>query len=107
MDSTKLAAFLNMHHVIKYVLDTKNLGPKIEPNGNKNELLDITCFNNSHYVGNSAMRRSVSGFILCESGVPVFWHSKAQRTMTLMSSEAEWVSLLKVGKEVMFRIQLL
>ena len=35
MDDVTPATFLEMHHVIKYALNTKNLGLKIAPNGNK------------------------------------------------------------------------
>ena len=39
MDGAKKAAFLEIHQVIKYVLDAKNLGLKIEPDRNKEGLL--------------------------------------------------------------------
>ena len=37
--------------VIKYVVDTKNLGHKIKPKRNPYEPWDIVCFSNSDYVG--------------------------------------------------------
>ena len=39
--------------------------------------------------------------------VPVAWRSKAQQSVTLSSSEAEWVSLSEAVKEIMFVLQLL
>ena len=56
--------FIEMHPIIKYNLDTKNLGLKIEPKGNENELWEAICFNNSSYAGDLVIRRSISGFIL-------------------------------------------
>ena len=53
------------------------------------------------------VQKSVSGFILCALDIPVSRHSKAQKSMALSSSGAEWVSLLEAFKEVMFIIQLL
>ena len=47
----------------------------------------------------------MSGFILYDLGVPVSWQSKAQKSVTLSSLEAEWVALSE-AKEVMFIIQL-
>jgi hypothetical protein len=39
--------------------------------------------------------------------VPVFWRSKAQRGMTLSSSEAEYVAISEVVKEIKFIYYLL
>ena len=63
MDSVNPAAFLEMHHVIKYALNTINLGLKIESNGNEKLPWDIICFSNSDYSGDPITRRSVSEFI--------------------------------------------
>ena len=54
-------AFLKMYQVLKYVLDTKNLGLKLEPNSDEEEPWDIVYFSNSDYAGDWVMRRSVSG----------------------------------------------
>ena len=67
---------------------------KIEPNRNEEEPWDNICFSDSNYVGNP-VTRSVSGFILYVLGVPMFLQSKAERSMTLSSQEAEWVALLE------------
>ena len=38
MDGTNPEAFLEMHRMIKYAIDNKNLGLKVEPNRNVTEL---------------------------------------------------------------------
>ena len=58
------AAFLRMNQVINYVLDTKHLGFKIVPKGNKMGKLNIICFNSNNDTGDLAMRRSINGFML-------------------------------------------
>ena len=75
------------------LLDTKNFGLKLEPTGNANKFWDIVCFSDSDYVGDLVSSRSISDFILYVLGVPVSWGSKAQKIVTLSSSEAEWVAL--------------
>ena len=40
-------------------------------------------------------------------GVPISWQSKDQKTVTLSSSEAEYVALLEAAKEIKFVYQLL
>ena len=109
LDSATDASFKEMLRVIKYVLDTKNMGLKIEPNfdKDKNEPWELVCFSDSDYAGDPDSRRSVSGYILYIKGVPICWRSKAQRSVTLSSSEAEWTALSEAVKEIMFVIQLL
>ena len=40
-------------------------------------------------------------------GVPVSWRSKSQKSVSLSSSEAEYIALSEASKEVMFVAQLL
>jgi hypothetical protein len=52
-------------------------------------------------------RISVTGFILYLMNVPVCWQSKAQKGVTLSSSEAEYVAMLEAVKEIRFIYYLL
>jgi len=75
--------------------------------GEDKEPWDLECFSDSDYAGDPDSRRSVSGFILYVRGVPISWRSKGQRSVTLSSTEAEWVALSEAVKEIMFVMQLL
>jgi hypothetical protein len=55
----------------------------------------------------SEKRISVTGFIVYLINVPVCWRSKAQRGATLSSSEAEYVAISEVVKEIKFIYYLL
>ena len=44
MDGASKSVFLEMNSVILYILDTRNLGLKIEPIIDHKEQLDIVCF---------------------------------------------------------------
>ena len=46
-DDANPAVYKEVLYVIKYVLDTKNLGLKIKPMGNSNEPWEIICFGSS------------------------------------------------------------
>ena len=92
--------------VIKHVLDTKNLGLKIEHMRNSNKPWEIVYFCNCNCAGDQVQRISISGFMLCVLGIPVC-QSKSQKSVSLSSSEAEYIALFEVVKEVMFMIQLL
>ena len=100
-------AYQELLCVIKHVIDTKNLGLKIEPTGNSNKPWEIVCFSDRDYAGVPVSRRSISGFIHYVLGVPVSWQSKSQKSVSFSSSEAEYIALSKAVKEVMFVVQLL
>ncbi|KAL7460011.1 hypothetical protein ACHAXS_000479 [Conticribra weissflogii] len=101
-----MAAYKEMHQVIKYVLDTRDLGLCIEPIQGSEQPWELICFSDSDYAGDPDSRRSVSGFVLYVCGVPISWRSKAQCSVALSSSEAEWVAASEAIKEVMFALQL-
>ena len=96
-----------MLRIIKYVLDTEHLGLKMEPTSHQDGPWELICFSDSDYAGDPDTRRSVSGYILYVRGVPIAWRSKAQRSVTLSSTEAEWVALSEAVKEIIFVLQLL
>jgi len=82
-------------------LDTKEVGLKVEPvrmGNNDNVYIEVFC--DSDYAGDKETRVSVSGYILYLCNVPVAWRSKGQKSVTLSSSEAEFVSLSEAAKEV-------
>ena len=78
-----------------------------KPTRDTNKSREIVCFCDSDYVGDLISRRSISGFVLYVLGVPVSWQSKAQKSMILSRSEAEWVALPEAMKVVLFVLQLL
>ena len=104
---TNPAAYKKLLHVIRYVIDTKNLGLKIEPTGNYNKPWEIICFSNSKYSEDLVSRQSISGFILYVLDILVSWQSKLQKSVSLSSSKMEYIALSEAVKEVMFVVQLL
>jgi hypothetical protein len=86
----------------------RDLGLRIEPKLPKSadEPWDLVCYCDSNFAGDPDTRRSVSGYIIYVKGVPICWRSKAQRSITLSSSEAEWIALSEATKEIMFVLQL-
>ena len=55
-DGANPVAYKELLHVIKYVINTKNLGLKIEPMENSNETWEIVCFGDSDYAGDMVSR---------------------------------------------------
>ena len=46
-DGSNPVAYEELLHMIKYIIDIKNLGLKIKPTGNSDEPWEIVCFSNS------------------------------------------------------------
>jgi hypothetical protein len=108
MDGATPAANKELKRVIKFVLDTRNFGLKIEPIVRKTEDdWDIVIYTDSDYGGDKESRISVTGYIVYLLGVPICWKSKSQRSVSLSSSEAEFISLSEGAKEIKFIVQVL
>jgi hypothetical protein len=106
MDKATMGTYLEMLRVIKFVIDTKNFGLRVQPERKlKNWSLRVFC--DSDWAGDSETRISVTGFIIYLMNVPVCWRSKAQRGVTLSSSEAEYVAISEAVKEIKFIYYLL
>jgi hypothetical protein len=52
-------------------------------------------------------RRNIFGYIIFLLGCPVVWKSKQQQSVTLSSSEAEYVALSEAAREIKFVVQVL
>ena len=107
LDSPSPAAYKEMLRVIKYVLDTRNLALKVAPTDVGTNEWKIIAFSDSDFGGDKETRISIAGFILYLMDVPISWRSKGQKSVTLSSSEAEYVALSEATKEIKFVYQLL
>jgi hypothetical protein len=82
------------------VFDTRHYGLKIKPVVNGiNDNWVITVYTDSNYARDKNNRISVSGFIIFLLGVAIMRRSKAQKSVTLSSAEAEFCSLSDATKE--------
>ena len=86
--------------VIKYVLSTENFGLKIKPT--MKESFYMEGISDSEYAGDKDTRISVYGYILYFCGAPIAWKSKGGKSVTLSSTEAEYVASSEVAKEAIF-----
>ena len=64
--------------------------------------ISLISFADADYVSRSTDRRSVSGeVVMCAAGA-VSWHSKTQMCLTSSTTQAEYVALSDMGKEILF-----
>jgi hypothetical protein len=108
MDGANMAAYKELKRVIKFVLDTKTMGLKMNPKINTDiSEWDIVVYTDSDWAGDKETRISVTGFIVFLLNVPILWKSKGQRSVSLSSSEAEYFALSEAAKEIKFVAQIL
>ena len=74
---------------------------------NFNKPREKVCFSGSNYAREPVSWRSIKSFILNALDVPVSWQSKLQKSVSLSSSETEFVALSEAVEEVILVIQLL
>ena len=106
LDFTSEDTWNELLRVIKYAIDTDNRGLIIKPEFNGNEWI-IEIWSDSDYAGDPDTRISVGGYVLFIIKVAVSWKSKAQKSVTLSSTEAEFIALSEAAKEATFIYQLL
>jgi hypothetical protein len=93
--------------VIKFVIDTKIFGLKVQPKLDNNLGRDLKIFCDSDWAGDPETRVSVTGFLIYLLNVPICWCSKSQKGVTLLSTEAEYVAISEAVKELKFIFYLL
>ena len=69
--------------------------------------LELEGYCDSDYAGDKDTRRSVAGYAIYLQGNLIAWKSKSQKSVALSSSEAEYISISEVTKDVLFIKQVL
>jgi hypothetical protein len=69
--------------------------------------MDLKSFCDSDWAGDPETRVSVTGFIIYLLSVPICWHSKSQKGVTLLNTEAKYVAISGAVKELKFIYYLL
>jgi len=106
IDKPTMAGMKEMQRVIKYVLDTEDTGLSIKPMKEQKKWI-LHVYSDSDFAGDKEKRISIAGFVLYVLGVAVSWRSKGERSVTLSSTEAEYVAISEAVKEIKFVYQLL
>ena len=94
-----------MYRIIRYLLARKRRGLRFLPHWHKT--LELVAYSDSDYASDKETRRSVYGYFMYFCGVPIAWRSKGMRSVVLSTTEAEYIALSAVVKELKFIIQLL
>ena len=106
MDGASMAHVTEMYRVINFVLETKTLGLRMVPIF-KDGIWKLEALSDSDFANDKATRYSVYGYIIYFCGIPVAWKSKSIKSVVLSTTDAEYVAVSEVVKEIKFLYQLL
>ena len=106
MDALSPAHLKEMYKVIRHVLSTKGYGLKFE---SKKDIMKwpLKALSDSDFASDKETRISVFGYIIYFSGIPIAWRSKGMKSVVLSTTEAEYMALSEVVKELKFIVQFL
>jgi len=74
--------------IFKYLLNTENLGILYQGH----DISDIKGFSDADYAGDVETRRSTTGYLFTLAGGAITWASKRQTTVSLSTTESEYIS---------------
>ena len=73
----------------------------------KNGIWKLEALSDSDFANAKDTRYSVYGYIIYFCGIPVAWKSKSMKSVVLSKTEAEYVAVSEVVKEIKFLYQML
>lgn len=101
-----------VHHgaakrVLRYLKETKDYGLSYQ--GEKDDTIfpEPICYTDSDWAGETESRKSTGGYVFIMGGAAISWKTKKQTTISLSSTEAEYVALSEATKEAMWMKRLL
>ena len=105
MDAPAQAHLKEMYKVIRHVLSTKEYGLKLELRKDMMKWA-LKAQSDSDFASDKEKRKTVFGYIIYFYGIPISWRSKRMNCVVLSTTEAEYMALSKVVKELKFIVQL-
>ena len=106
MDAPAPAHLKEMYKLIKFVLSTKDYGLKFKLIKSMRKWV-LKALSDSAFASDKETRISVFGYVIYFCGIPIAWRSKGMKSVVLSTTEAEYMVLSEVVKELKFIVQLL
>ena len=106
MDARAPVCLKEMYKLIRFVLSIKDYGLKFELMKDIKKWA-LKALSDSDFASDKETRISIFGFIIYFCGIPIAWRSKGMKSVVLSTTEAEYMALSEVVKELKFIVQLL
>ena len=101
MDAQVPVHLKEMYKVIRHVLSTRGHGLKFEQ---RKDIMKwaLKALSDNDFASDKEARISVFGYIINLCGIPIAWRSKGMKSVVLSTTEAEYMALSEVVKELKF-----
>ena len=106
MDAPAPVHLKEIYKVIRYVLSRKDYGLKFELRKDMKKWA-LKALSDSDFASDKETRISVIGYIIYFCGIKISWRSNGMKSVVLSTTEAEYMALSEVVKELKFIVQLL
>ena len=106
MDAPAPVHLKEMYKLIRFVLSTKDYGLKFKLIKSIRKWV-LKALSDSDFASDKETRISVYGYVIYFCGIPIAWWSKGMKSVVLSTTEAEYMALSEVVKELKFIVQLL
>ena len=103
MDVPALAHLKEMYKLIRFVLSTNDTGLKFKLI--KRIRKWVLKALSSDFASDKETRISVYGYVIYFCGIPIAWRSKGMKSVVVSTTEAEYMPLSEVVKELKFIVQ--
>jgi hypothetical protein len=68
---------------------------------------EMKTYSDSDFAGDTDTRQSVSGYIIYLNGAAIAWRSKGQKSVSLSSTEAEYMAISEVAMVILYIVGIL
>ena len=106
MNCASMALVTELYRVINVVLEMKTLGLRMVLIF-KDGIWKLEALSDSDFANHKDTRYSVYGYMIYFCGILVVWKSKSMKSVVLSTTEAEYVAVSEVVKEVKVLYQML
>ena len=103
---TSPSTFGRMYKLIRFVLSTNDYGLKFKLIKSIRKWV-LKALSDSDFASDKETRISIYGYVIYFCGIPIAWRSKGKKSVVLSTTEAEYMALSEVVKELKFIVQLL
>ena len=106
MDAPAPVHVKEMYKLIRFVLSTKDYGLEFVWMKDIKKWA-LKALSDSDFTSDKKPKISIFGYIIYYCGIPIAWRSKGMKSVVLSTTEAEYMALSEVVKELKFIVQLL
>ena len=106
MDAPAPVHLKEMYKLIRFVLSTKDYGLKFKLIKSIRKWV-LKALSDSDFASDKETRISVFGYVIYFCGIQIAWRSRGMKSVVLSTTEAEYMALSEVVKELKFIVQLL